>query len=205
MARPLTALAVTAALLLGTAASAYAATGSPPVANPDQVRVRAGDFAIADVIANDKDPDGDQLEVCRVSGVPDDLKALVEEGQLAVLAKPSARGTYTLTYYACDDSYLTAGTLTVVVGPPRQDFQIRPVGSDPYRLKLINTFKHQTFRCTWGPVDSDKVVGRATVRPLKTVTVTIRLEEFDLECEGPRSGYGISVGGEDPEGRLTRW
>jgi hypothetical protein len=205
MGRSLTTLVAAAVLLVGSATTAYAATGSPPVTTPDQVKIRAGDFANPDVTANDLDPDGDQLEVCRVGGVPGDLKAGVADGQLLLAARQSARGTYTLTYYACDSSYLTPGTVTVTVGPPRQSFDIRPIRFDPYVLRLTNTYKHQTFHCQWGPIDSDRVVGTVSVKPLSTVTITVRLHEFDIDCTGPRGGYGAGFGsGDDPgEGRVT--
>src|SRR4051812_46988189 len=102
MARSLITLAAATTLLVGSAATAYAATGSPPVTTPDQVSIRAGDFAIVDVIANDKDPDGDQLDVCRVGPTPRKLRAEAVEGQLAIFPSRTAQGTYTLTYYACD-------------------------------------------------------------------------------------------------------
>src|SRR4051812_35932411 len=140
MARSLITLAAATTLLVGSAATAYAATGSPPVTTPDHVSIRAGDFAIVDVIANDKDPDGDQLDVCRVGPPSRKIKAVAAEGQLAVVADRTARGTYTLTYYACDASYLTAGTLTITVGPPRQSFDILPVDfkHNALRLRLVN-------------------------------------------------------------------
>jgi hypothetical protein len=197
MARWLTTIAA-AALLLGLGAPAYAATGAPPVTNPDVVQVRAGDFATADVTANDKDPDGDQLQVCRLGPVPRALEAAVADGQLVLVTSLRAHGTYTLTYYACDDSYLTAGTVTVVVGPPRPSFDIQPVaraGKHDVVLKLVNTYRNKTFRCAWGPLHSDRVVGRATVKPDTTVRVRIHLSEFDLECTAPGQSYGISYGG----------
>jgi hypothetical protein len=198
MARWLTTLAAAGALLLGCGATAYAAPGSPPVTNPDELRVRAGGSVSADVTANDKDPDGDQLEVCRLGPVPRALEASVYDGQLEVAASLKAHGTYTLTYYACDDSYLTAGTVTIVVGAPRQFFDIFPVRFDPYYvLKLVNTYKHQTFHCTWGPLNSERVTGRATVKPLTTVRINVRLAEFEIDCTGPPGGVVASFGGDD--------
>jgi hypothetical protein len=207
MARWLTTIAA-AALLLGCTTTAYAATGSPPVTNPDQVRVHAGDFTIVDATANDKDPDGDQLEVCRVGQVPRGIEAIVSDGEVALGASRRAHGTYTLTYYACDDGYLSAGTLTVVVGPPRQYFDIQPVARAAQAgrgvvIKLVNTYKHKTFHCVWGPQNSDRVAGRATVKPHTTVRITVHLSAFDIECTGPHQGVGASFGGEDEEFRTA--
>jgi hypothetical protein len=173
-------------LLLGLSVPAYAATGSPPVTNPDQLRVRAGDFASVDLTANDKDPDGDQLDVCRLGPLPRHIEAGIDGDYLVVTPDTQAKGTYTLTYYACDDSYLTAGTVTVVVGPPRQSFDIFPVAFEPHVvLKLVNTYKHKTFHCTWSPVGGHRVAGRATVKPRATVRVQVGLDKFDIECDAP--------------------
>jgi hypothetical protein len=182
-------LAGTAALLLVTP-TAYAATGSPPVTTPDSVTMRAGEGSVVDVTANDSDPDGDQLEVCRVGPFPRKVGALVQDGELIVLPSRRAHGTYTLTYYACDQSYLTAGTLTVKVKPPAPTFDIVTVGdAPPGRIRLVNTYKHQTFHCQWHALDSDKVEGKATVRPRSTVVIAVHEAEFMIDCTSPRAGF----------------
>jgi len=182
--------------LLGVAAvltvtpTAYAATGSPPVTNPDRVVLRAGEATPVDVTANDSDPDGYQLEVCRVGAVPRGIEAQVEGGHLFLAAKPKAHGTYTLTYYACDDSYLTAGTLTVKVGPPAPTFDIVPVAdAPPGRIRLVNTYKSKTFHCQWHALDSDKVQGKATVQPLSTVVIQVHEAELEIDCTSPHSDF----------------
>ena len=109
---------------------------------PDRVTMRAGEGSVVDVTANDSDPDGDQLEVCRVGPFPRAVGALVQDGDLVVLPSRRAHGTYTLTYYVCDQSYLTAGHLTSVGRPPdarHHHGAMRSGGSGR------NTYKHQTF------------------------------------------------------------
>jgi hypothetical protein len=189
MAQRLTLLAGTAAFLIG-APTAYAAMGSPPVTNPDHVTMRADEGSVVDVTANDSDPDGDQLEVCRVGPVPRALAASqVRDGELIVIPGRQAHGTYTLTYYACDASYLTAGTLTVKVRPPAPTLDIIPVGdAPPGRIRLVNTYKHQTFHCHWQALDSEKVEGRATVKPRSTVVIQVQDAEFMIDCNSPRAG-----------------
>jgi hypothetical protein len=151
--------------------------------------MRAGEGNVVDVTANDSDPDGDQLEVCRVGPAPRAVGALVEGGDLVVLPSRRAHGTYTLTYYACDNSYLTAGTLTVKVRPPAPTFDIIPVGdAPPGRIRLVNTYKHQTFHCQWGALDSDKVQGKAIVKPRSTVVIEVHEAEFMIDCTSPRAG-----------------
>jgi hypothetical protein len=152
--------------------------------------MRAGEGSVVDVTANDSDPDGDQLEVCRVGPFPRKVGALVQDGELIVLPSRRAHGTYTLTYYACDQSYLTVGTLTVKVKPPAPTFDIIPVGdAPPGRIRLVNTYKHQTFHCQWHALDSDKVEGKATVKPRSTVVIEVHEAEFLIDCSSPRAGY----------------
>jgi Big-like domain-containing protein len=197
VARRLSAL-VGAAALVAAGPTAYAATGSPPVTVPDTVTMRAGEGMSVDVTANDSDPDGQQLEVCRVGPSPRAVAAEVEDGVLQVFPSRRARGTYTLTYYACDDSYLTAGTLTVKVKPPAPTLEIVPVGDRlPGPVRLVNTYKNQTFHCQWRPLDSDRVEGKTVVKPLSTVVIRVREAEFQIDCESPRAGYSavFSVGG----------
>jgi Bacterial Ig domain len=186
-------LAGTAALLLA-APTAYAATGSPPVTNPDHVTLRAGEGVAVDVTANDTDPDGAQLEVCRLGPLPRALRqSFAESGDLVVVSDRGARGTYALTYYACDESYLTAGTLTVTVRPPAPTFDIIPVGAaPPGRIRLVNTYKFQTFHCEWRAQGSDKIEGRAVVRPRRTVVIQVHEAELEITCTSPRASVGAS-------------
>ena len=189
MAHRLTLLAACAVLGL-TAAPAYAATGSPPVTAPNTVRLNAGEGIVLDVTANDTDPDGDELAVCRVGDdVPRKLEAIIDEGQLLVMPKARARGTYTFTYYACDSSYLTPGQVTVKVGPPRPTLEMIPLGAIPGRVRIVNHYEHQTFHCTWDDGSDGKVDGRATVRPGKTVVITLRETPASVVCESASAGY----------------
>ena len=92
-----------------------AATGSPPVTQDDHVSLVAGDVVKASLLANDSDPDGDDLAICRIRNVPRAL--LVENAGGGVFLGATRPGTYTFTYYACDFSYLTPATVTVTVKP----------------------------------------------------------------------------------------
>ena len=189
MARRLTLLAAYAVMVV-TVPPAYAATGSPPITAPDTVRLNAGEGTVVDAIANDTDPDGDELAVCRVGDVPRKLEVIMDEGQLVVIPSTRARGAYTFTYYACDTSYLTAGQVTVKVGPPRQTLEIVPLGAIPGRVRIVNHYKHKTFHCTWDDGDDGTVDGRATVRPGRTVVITLRETPASITCESGSEGYG---------------
>lgn len=117
-----------------------------PLAAPDTAEVSQGYFGLADVLANDSDPDGsdDDLGICRASApagsglvvtpIAGDHFIVYSAGRgrapraattvaddplpytLLVQAEREARrGTYDITYYACDHQYLTPGTVTVTV------------------------------------------------------------------------------------------
>ena len=193
-----------AAVLLGTVPAAYAATGSPPVTNPDVLTVHAGEVRPVDVTANDKDPDGDQLQVCRLGPLPRALAGSgIQDGVLYVAASRRAHGSYTLTYYACDESYLSAGTLTVGVKPALPTLDLVPVGdAPPGRFRIVNTYKHTAFHCSWHPMGVDKLEGKAVVRARSTVVITVHEASFELDCTSPHAGY--SFGFESAAGRVVR-
>jgi hypothetical protein len=193
VAHRLAVLGGTAALLLGTVSATYAATGSPPITAPDQVVVRADKPTPVDVLANDTDPDGDELQVCRLGKLPRALRSSeVQHGQLFVLPNRGARGTYTLTYYACDTSYLTPGTATVKVRPPAPQFLIQPIGPPPGKVRLVNQLKRATFHCEWHPLDSSELLGKATVKPSSTVVITVRIAELQILCESAHYVVGAA-------------
>ncbi len=112
-------LAVTSAAV----PAAHAVTGSPPVTTPDAVSVFQGGFAELQPVNNDHDPDNDQLAICRLGTEHyRGMQAIFIENDWAVFAKRKAKpGIYTFTYYACDFSYLTAGTITVTVEARAED------------------------------------------------------------------------------------
>jgi hypothetical protein len=192
--RRLTALAAVAAVLL-TAPAAYAA-GSPPATHPDTVTLHAGESVLIDAADNDGDPDGDSLQVCRLG--PDVPRALsrsfVEDGDLVVAASPRARGTYTFTYYVCDTTYLAAGTVTVHVKPPPATINVIPIGdAPPGRVRIVNTYKHRTFRCEWRPLGEgeEKTEGKVTVRPRSSVVIRVHEANFEVDCESGNVGYSF--------------
>jgi hypothetical protein len=194
MARRLTLVAVTTAVL-AVSPTAYAGSGSPPVTVPDRLTMHAGEGALVDATANDSDPDGDSLQVCRLDpSVPRKLsQSFIDGGDLVVVANRRARGTYTLVYYACDSSYLTPGTVTVTVTPPAPTLDLIPIGdAPPGRMKIKNTYKHRTFRCEWRAMGSDEVEGKVTVRPRSSAVIVVKEEDFELDCSSGGVGYSFS-------------
>jgi len=116
--RRLTALVVAALTTTTLASPSDARSGSAPVTAPDTVTAYAGQFVVAKVLANDSDPEGDKLTICGLAplrhpriraDIDDPKKVSISVGGLA---QP---GTYVFTYYACDGTAQTPGTLTLVV------------------------------------------------------------------------------------------
>jgi hypothetical protein len=174
--RTLGALAALVLSLLGVAVltgtpTAQAVTGSPPVTQPDSVTTYAGGFISVRPLTNDSDPDGDHLALCRVElrQIPGILVG-ADGAELQMLVKPRvAPGVYTLTYYACDFSYLVPVTLTVTVAK-RPQITVKKLPGRPGHLKVTNPADLK-IRFLWGspearrpegdiriPADSSKVI-----------------------------------------------
>ncbi|HWU24086.1 MAG TPA: Ig-like domain-containing protein [Nocardioides sp.] len=152
--------------------AAHAATGSPPVAVDDAVTMTALRSAQPDVLANDSDPDGDTLVVCRVHGVPSGLHVDILDGKLMIFAMDP--GTYSFTYYACDYSYLTPATVTVTVkAPPEVHLRILKSDRRPGRLHVINRGDFR-LRFQWGSYKRISPDGHVSVPAHSGVWVKVR-------------------------------
>lgn len=94
-----------------------ATTNQRPVAVPDQVNVRPGKRVSVPVLANDVDPDGDELETVPEMLAATDPSVLVEaKGNSVSLTTPEVEGTFTVQYGITDTrSEPVTGLLTVVV------------------------------------------------------------------------------------------
>jgi len=128
-------LAVTPAVV----PAAQAVTGSPPVTTPDSGTVFQGSSAGVQPINNDHDPDNDRLALCRLGTEHHPgLRAAFVENDWTVFAKRKAKpGVYTFTYYACDFSYLTPGTITIrVEALPK--ITVTKIASNPGHLRVTN-------------------------------------------------------------------
>jgi hypothetical protein len=152
-ARALTTLvALTLGITLAATSPALADDVDPqaPVVVNDSISLYPGQEGRIDVLANDTDPAGDDLALCRVPGL--DLfenghfpKVLVLDesifggpvGTLALQAMPGARGTHAVDYYVCNHTRLTPATLTVTIRPV-QPVDVAKVPGRPGRLQVTN-------------------------------------------------------------------
>jgi hypothetical protein len=173
-------LAVLTVSLLGLAVvpAAQAVTGSPPVTVPDSVTLFTGSFAVVEPLANDTDPDGDELAVCRFD--PQQVRGLYVEAegtQIAIGTRPRAKpGVYTLTYYACDYSYLTAGTVTITV-QKHPEISVRKLPGRPGHLRVTNPADFK-IRFLWGDLEAQRPDGDVVVTRHSSTIITVRRESI---------------------------
>ena len=77
------------------------AANEPPVARPDAIRLRVGTLGKVPVMANDTDPDGDELQVTDVVE-PTGVNALIASQQLNITLLPGAPEFSVVTYTLSD-------------------------------------------------------------------------------------------------------
>ena len=153
-------------------ASADAATDAPVTA-PDKATVWSGSAALVDAVANDSDPQGDPLAVCRVAQSPyRNVELAVEGGQLIAFASSRAKaGTYELTYYACDFEYLTPGTVTVTVKKAKR-VRVTRIDGRPGKLKVANPNSRNVV-VMWGSIEEDEPDGTLRLGAHKAQVITV--------------------------------
>jgi hypothetical protein len=168
-------LAVTPAVV----PAAHAVTGSPPVTMPDSGAVFQGNFAQLQPINNDHDPDNDQLALCRLGTEHyTGLHAIFVENDWAVFAKRRAKpGTYTFTYYACDFSYLTPGTITITV-EALPKITVKKVASNPGHLRVTNP-ADVTIRFLYGSFNEDQPDGNLIIGKHSSGVIAVHRTRID--------------------------
>lgn len=186
------ATALTTALLTATTgAPAHAVTGSPPTPAADHVTMRAGGMREVDLIANDTDPDGDALQVCRIGHVPSSL-FVESEGGTQVFVMATRAGTYTFTYYACDLSYLAPATVTVTVKPRPKMYLLVRKAVRPGMLRVAN---HGSFRIdfAFGSYKADKADGQRVLRAHTSMLVPVRRHSLVWVAVGRNGAFRLGI------------
>jgi hypothetical protein len=116
-------------------------SGAPPVTTPDTVQLFPGNLTAIRPTRNDSDPDGDKLGVCKVE--PEHYAGIsidVFDDQLDWYVKTRRTvdpGTYPFTYYACDGTSMTPGTVTLTVDK-LPDIAVHKIAGRPGRLRVHN-------------------------------------------------------------------
>lgn len=108
-------------------------TNRPPVPVDDEFTVTAGDTAIPlDVLANDVDPDGDQLIISETSGVQLGELSVTDDRSIVIYTPPEELDVTTeiaLTY-AVDDGHGHRADATVLITVERFSQPIAPIAVD---------------------------------------------------------------------------
>jgi hypothetical protein len=183
--------------------AAQAVTGSPPVTTPDLGTVFQGGVAELQPVNNDHDPDNDQLAICRLGTERyQGLEALFVENDWAVFAKPKVKpGIYTFTYYACDFSYLTPGTITITVEAVPK-IKVQKIASNPGHLRVTNPSDFK-IRFLWGSFKEDKPDGTVIVGKDSSLVIAIHRTRIDWVASD-RKGELFFVSGHLTGIRLAR-
>jgi len=172
-------VAALATVLAATATLTTAAPSSaaPPVAVDDYRWMYPGDFRLINVLRNDTDPEGDELEICRVGEVPEtDGYVEVAGGSLFVATPSEATEDLVITYYACDFETLVPATLTISFR------EIQPVKiaklDRPGRLRVTND-NEQGIRVLYGSFRESRPDGRVRVLAHDSVVIRVHRHRID--------------------------
>jgi len=184
--------------LAGAAASvgsvAEARSGAAPVTAPDTVATYPGNLASLRPLRNDSDAEGDKLKICALGpekyvGMSVDID--MNDYYLDVRRKASP-GTYTFTYYACDGTSSTPGTVTLtVLKPPR--ITVRKLAGRPGHLRVTNgaTFR---IRFLYGDYTQDDAEGDVRIAKKSSVVVSTRYTRIDWFAFAARGGEALGTG-----------
>lgn len=190
-------LGLAASTLGAQPASADAATDAP-VTKADKATVWTGSSKVVNVLANDTDPQGDPLAVCRVGESPYRNVGLGIEGggggsELFVFASPRAKaGTYVLTYYACDFEYLTAETLTVTV-KKSTPVRVTKIEGRPGKLKVVNPNSRRIVMM-WGDPRRERPDGSLRLPGHEAEVITVERRSIFWVAFFPRDGAIAGMG-----------
>lgn len=159
--------------------AAQAATGSPPVTTPDSGTMYPGNIVAVFPVNNDHDPDNDALTICRLGTEQyRGLEAQFLGNEVDVFSKPSVKpGTYTYTYYACDFSYLTAGTITITVAESPH-ITVKKIASQPGKLRITNPADFK-IRFLYGSFREQKPDGNLVIAKDSSLVISVHRTRID--------------------------
>ncbi len=186
-------LGLAASTLGAQPASADAATDAPVTA-PDKVTVWSGDMRGVNVLANDSDPQGDSLAVCRVAeSTHEKVQFVSGGGEIFLFVSPRAKaGTYELTYYACDFEYLTPGTVTVTVKRAKR-VQVTKIEGRPGKLKVANP-NSRSVVVMYGNPEEQRPDGTLRLAAHKAQVITVTRVRIFWIAFFPKTGTFVGAG-----------
>jgi hypothetical protein len=156
-----------------------ARSGSAPVTAPDTVTTYPENYEFPAVLRNDSDADGDRLKICGLG--PEKygrIRADFEKRYLVLDVGGKAEpGTYTFTYYACDDTAQTPGTVTLVVAEPPK-IKVRAVNAAHGRLRATSRAPFKV-KLTYGDYTKDDAEGTVIIPQRGSVVFSTRYHRTD--------------------------
>ncbi|MDO9455804.1 hypothetical protein [Nocardioides sp.] len=201
---------------LGAAPAVADEAADAPVTTADRLTLHVtpegGSGRQLDVLANDTDPNGDDLEICRVV-VPEDSPLTVRQFEtyrepdpesggsdldevpvevLDVQAFVSRATTATFTYYACDRDYLTPATVTVTLEPV-PPVRARKVAGKLGRVRFTNPGDLRVVVLYGGPHEEEPD-GRLRLAPGASRTIRVQRPRLVFVAFLPRTGALINTG-----------
>lgn len=184
----LAAAALTTSLIALLPTGAQAAENAPPTPADDRVEVYPAGQSRIDLLANDTDPEGDELVVCRIGPLPRGI-ALWNENydlpgddtlhpagpEITVAAERGTRKrTVRITYYVCDFEHVVPATLEVSI-VPRPNIGVRRVPGKPGVLRVSNpTQTRMQFLVGGRRSDDDVALLKRKALPAES-TISVRV------------------------------
>ncbi len=155
--------------------------GTAPVTAPDAVQTFTGNLTALRPLRNDTDAEGDKLRICALGPERyDGIRRTVYDDQLDYylnVRRTAAPGVYTFTYYACDGTSSTPGTITLTV-EKRPRITVRKVAGRPGRLRVTNGASFP-IRFVYGDYTKDDAEGDVRVPKRSSRVVSSRYTRID--------------------------
>ncbi|MDZ5619746.1 Ig-like domain-containing protein [Nocardioides bizhenqiangii] len=169
------------------------AAAAPPVVQDDHKWMYPNQFRTIDVLANDSDPDGDELAICRVDDGPEDAEyfAGVEDNKLFVATGDDPGEDIVIHYYVCDFETLVPATLTISF---RELHPIEVVKLDRPGLLRVSNDNSRVVRFLYGSFRQERPDGRTRVFPHDSVVIRVHRHRIDWLAYFPRGGILVGIG-----------
>lgn len=169
------------------------AAAAPPVAHDDHKWMYPNQYREIDVLANDSDPDGDDLAICRLdeAGDDDDYFVGIEGDKIVVFTGDDPGEDIVINYYVCDFETLVPATLTISF---REVHPMKVVKLDrPGRLRVTND-NDRTVRFLYGSFRQNRPDGRTRVFPHDSVVIRVHRRTIDWVAYFARGGTLVGFG-----------
>jgi Bacterial Ig domain len=171
-------------------------SGAAPVTAPDAAETYPGNLAVLRPLRNDSDAEGDMLRICALGpekhpGIGVDVFEDQKDYYLNV-RRTVAPGTYTFTYYACDGTSSTPGTVTLTVHK-RPRITVRKLAGHPGRLRVTNGAK-VAIRFLYGDYTKDDAEGDVRIARKSSVVVSTRYTRIDWFAFAAKGGEELGRG-----------